>query len=375
MTDHLHGGRIYEYAEKQSSDWSQIEDFSANINPLGPPASVLTELQLAFSMIRHYPDHRHALIKQILAKRFSVTPEMLLCGNGASEALWLLLEELRPSRLVTLTPAFQGYQATARRLGIPVVEIPIFHEGKIELPFAQLLTQCQPGDCLILNNPHNPTGAAWRFSDYEPVLQEFLKHKITVIVDESFMDFLADQEQWSAITKISHHTSLFVVRSATKMYAIPGLRFGFAIGQPDIIYRIEKWRDGWSVNQLAQQAAAVAYQDHEFDKQTWGWLKREHEWLKDTWGNHSQIEVFPTKVNFFLVRLKLKIHTLNLLDKLVKKRIYLRTMTGFSPLDDHYLRIALRSPSANQKLWSEVVDILNDHPHSQDGGHHYNPKS
>ena len=190
------------------------------------------------------------------------------------------------------------------------------------------------------------------------LLDRLMNQGVLVIVDESFIDFLADQELWSVWRKAIVNDSLYVLRSATKMYAIPGLRFGFAVGNARVFDRIEKGRDGWSVNQLAQRAAVIAYQEPEFDQRTWQWLEEEWRWLQTTWGHHPLISMQPPHANFFLIRLPAVDIARTLWQTLAKRRIYLRGMQGFSPLDDHYLRIAIKTRDKNEMLWHAVTEFL-----------------
>ncbi len=354
----VHGGRVYEYAEAHDAAWSEIADFSANINPLGPPPAVLRAVTGSLGQIRHYPDARHQAVKRVLSQRFGVEPERIVCGNGATEALALLLEALRPQRLMVLTPAFQGYEATARHLHIPVLKVPLWQDGGVAFSQLTLVQSLQCGDAVIVNNPHNPTGYAFTARELAELAEVLQERGVHLIVDESFMDFLPDQERWSVLPLTRKIASLSVLRSATKMYAIPGLRFGFAVCAADLAAQIERVRDGWSVNQLAQVAAVAAYQGVGFDEQTWTWLKEETSWLYTTWGRHSLIELQPPHANFFLVQIKQGGLARKLLRHLEQQRVYLRGMAGFELLDDTFLRVAIQTRGQNERLWRAVEGFV-----------------
>ena len=358
LTTTYHGGRIYEFADRHSVAWSQVEDFSANINPLGPPESVMQTLIQSLQQIRHYPDHRHTMVKKVLAQRFSVAEEQILCGNGATEVIDLWLEALRPTRLAILTPAFQGYESAAHRWGIPLLKLPMMQGDALEFPVPSMLAKLRPGDGLIVNNPHNPTGFAIRAKELSAMIDQLEDRQVHVMVDESFIDFLHDQEEWSVLKRTHESRYLYVLRSATKMYAIPGLRFGFAVGNPEVLARVEKKRDGWSVNQLAQLAAATAYQDREYDQLTWTWLEEEKRWLRQTWGNQASIHLYTPSANFFLVRFPSADKALELSKHLAESRVYLRGMDGFFPLDDRFVRVAIRTRDKNESLWQWATDFL-----------------
>jgi threonine-phosphate decarboxylase len=130
-----------------------------------------------------------------------------------------------------------------------------------------------------------------------------------VLVDESFVDFVADTADVTALPWVGPGSRIAVVRSATKIYAIPGLRFGFAVVPPELATVIESWRDPWSVNTIAQAAAAAAYADGNFEE-TRRWLEIEHDFLKRAWGGLPGVHRYDSQVNFYLIRMSSVIHVL-----------------------------------------------------------------
>ena len=96
----MHGGRIYEYAETSGRNEHELLDFSANINPLGPPSSVLTAIYKAMDGLTHYPDARHARVMEVIRAKYDLDDEQaVVCGNGASEVLDLIMRAVIPSRV------------------------------------------------------------------------------------------------------------------------------------------------------------------------------------------------------------------------------------------------------------------------------------
>lgn len=351
-----HGGRIDDYAAQTGKEAGDILDCSANINPLGPPASVMEALQRSLPGIRHYPDTRHRQVKAVLAQRFQIAPESILCGNGATECMELLVRWLRPSRCVILDPAFGEYEAIARRCGRPILRLSLFAGVRFTLPLAALGQALRSGDLLFLNHPHNPSGSSWPVAEWLPFVQAWAQAGIHVIVDESFIDFLPEADAQSVLRYAAYTPHLYVVRSATKMYAIPGLRFGFAVGAPQVLVALEEQRDPWSVNQLAQAAASVAYLDEPYAALTADWLRRAQAWLKETWAAHPTWTVFPTAINFFLVRFASPEQSLLIQNRLrLEEGIFVRSCGNFAGLSDAYARIALRTDADNERVWSAAI--------------------
>lgn len=347
----MHGGRIYEYAERSGRMPEEILDFSANINPLGPPVSVMAAIHTAMKSVSHYPDSRHTAVKAVLSQRFEIDGQAVFCGNGASEVIDLTIRQMRPERIFVFEPAFAQYELTAHRVGAAIVHVPL--HGDFSL--ANILDRIKPspsrGDMVIYNNPHNPTGHLWKRQEWVEVLQELCSRGVVALIDESFMDFRWDEDDLTLISWVKDMKTVVVIRSATKMYAIPGLRFGFGIAHPDIVHRIESYRDHWSVNHFAQAAAIAAYQDTAFVKQTWQWLQSEQAYIGQTWGNHPAVRLYAPSVNYFLVELSSNIDSERITHSLEAEGIFVRRCEDFRCLDNRYLRIAMKSHVHNERLW------------------------
>ena len=377
-----HGGQVHHYATLHGTSVNDIIDFSANINPLGPPALVLNAMQAALSVVRHYPDPNHTAVKEVLAQHFRVKPSQILCGNGASEVIDLLLQSLKPQRVVVLEPAFSEYRKSAQRHGIPVLAVSLLgtwnpsvqpsassqhlfprdlDDGRpvpIRLPLDELNIILRPGDLVFLNTPHNPTGACFKPREWMTNAKEWQERGVRVVVDESFLDFLPDETQYTAIQQAVQSESLFIIRSATKFYALPGLRFGFAIGPSGHFHNIEDLRDGWSVNQLAQIAAAVAYKDKGFQRDTWEWLQAEQQHVRQIWAEIPNTTLYMGQVNFFLLHFH---HpgTGQLVEQHLHSRgMLIRNCSTFAGLKSGFYRIAIRTETENLVLYQEVTSYL-----------------
>ena len=198
---------------------------------------------------------------------------------------------------------------------------------------------------LLLNNPHNPSGRLWH---PEAILTQLSSFDVA-IVDEAFMDFLPQEQQYSLISQVQSHENLVVIRSLTKFYSIPGLRLGYAIGHPDRLRRWNNWRDPWSVNVLAAAVGMAVLGDRNFQQQTWDWLDCARTQLYD--GLAQQPGLFPlaSAANFLLVRTEIPSSQLQQ-TLLQRHQILIRDCLSFPELGDRYFRVAIRSLEENQRL-------------------------
>lgn len=350
-----HGGRVHEFSKARGVAPDDVLDFSASINPLGSPNAVQDVLRRAETLVRYYPDSGQARVRGVLSRTFRVPEEAVWCGNGSTAVMDEIYEALKPTRTVVLTPAFSEYGRIASRHGSPVVTLPL--EADFGLPVARIGEQLKAGDLLILNNPHNPSGVAWPRKSFEASLKEWTQRGAKVMVDEAFMDFLPDADRYTAIPLVQNG-GVMVVRSATKIYAVPGLRFGFGVALPEMRAAVDQMRDPWSVNQIAQECACAAYEDHEFLKRTWHWLRTAQEQARQMWAGHSGVHAYPTRANYVLLAVGSSTVARTLADTLADDGILVRHYLGQPEPQSTWIRAALRLHPDNARLGERVRDIL-----------------
>jgi L-threonine-O-3-phosphate decarboxylase len=352
-----------------------ILDFSASINPLGPPHSAIAAIHNHLGDLRNYPDPNYHELRQALSQFHRLPPDWVLPGNGSAELLtWASRELAELDATYLLTPAFGDYLRSLKAFDTLVICCPL----NLAFPFAtssaaftgaivpsvqpqvqpQILPQilvdfpAQPAQLgLLLNNPHNPTG--WLFSSKEilPYLEQFA----LVVVDEAFMDFLPPDQQQSLTESILDHPNLVILRSLTKFYSLPGLRIGYAIAHPDRLQRWQQWRDPWSVNTLAAAAAVAVLQDTTFQQQTWNWLIEARSQLFQGLSDLPGLSPLASAANYLLVQSE---HSVTQLQQqlLKQSRILIRDCISFPELGDRYFRVAVRTLSENQQLLEGMRD-------------------
>lgn len=336
-----------------------ILDFSASINPLGPPEGVREVLRHAETMVGHYPDSSQEPVRRALSRSFNVPTESVWCGNGSTAVMDEVYGVLKPARTIVLEPAFSEYERIASRHESPVVTVPL--EVGFALPLKLLGETLRAGDLLILNNPHNPSGTAWPRERFMTCLKEWTADGVTVLIDEAFMDFLPDAERYTALPLVKDGR-VIVVRSATKIYALPGLRFGFAVAPPEVAAAVDRIRDPWSVNQIAQESARAAYGDQEFLQRTWHWLQRAQEQTGRMWGSHSAVWVYPTAANYILVALPSSVAVNTLVRQLSDDGILVRHYLYNREPQSTWIRAALRLETDNMRLWQRAKEVLDRFP-------------
>lgn len=351
-----HGGNLNWAASIAGCPVSALTDFSASINPLGTPPSVIQAIIDSTAQLTAYPDPEYPELRSHLARHHAIDPEFILPGNGSAELLtWAGRELAQQNFTYLVTPAFSDYFRALNAFGGKILSCSLLMSGEGEQPLAPTLPvprSPQPQSGLLLNNPHNPTGKLWTKQEILPYLSRF----DLVVIDEAFMDFLTPTQEQSLISIVKDYPNLVILRSLTKFYSLPGLRIGYAIAHPERLQRWQKWRDPWSVNALATAATVTALQDREFQQQTWEWLAQARSQLFEQLQAIS-VQPFPGAANYLLV--KTARSATKLQEKLLQNyQIVIRDCLSFPELGDRYFRIAVRLPKENDRLVSAIAAIL-----------------
>ncbi len=329
---------------------SPLLDFSAGINPLGPPAAVLRALRDPAAVVR-YPDPVCRALAQRLSARHGVEPTQIVVGNGASEIIHALPRAFPASRVAIAEPTYTEYLRASRLTGASVTHWLPEDEGFRPAPFP-----VEDAGVVWFCNPNNPTGRLWPRG---PVLDWIAAHpKALFVVDESFLPFRPDEDAHSLVPALAHAANLIVVRSLTKVYAIPGLRLGYAVTGAERAERLRAQLPPWSVNGLAQAAGLAALDDAPF-------LRRTHDWFVDEGrpfaeclrGLMPNVEPLPSEAPFVLLRLR-GVTSARLAGRLRQAGVLVRDASNFVGLDGRHVRVAIRTAEENASLVGLLRDQL-----------------
>ncbi|GIM47391.1 threonine-phosphate decarboxylase [Collibacillus ludicampi] len=343
-----HGGDVFRYCKESGLKREEIVDFSANINPLGPPPLVMRVLQERLFSIYDYPDPHCRELRHIISRRWEISDECICIGNGAAELIFLVMRVLQPKRLLTVAPTFREYEQAARLEGAVIEKVHLLMEEGADFPLDEFVQKIADVHMVVLANPNNPTGQCIKKEALDAILETAAVHGVYVLLDEAFLDFVADESERTQIRHVESYPNLIVIRSMTKFYAIPGLRVGYACATREMIRKMREHQVPWSVNSLAQIAAISAFSDESFHEKTLRWLQEERELMQSELSVRGY-DVFPSDTNFLLVR-----HSCFDIEKewkrLAEKGIFIRDCRSFTGLDSRYFRIAIRTREENLQL-------------------------
>lgn len=346
-----HGGDRTALAAAAGVAPAGLTDFSANVNPLGFPSWLRQELAAAVSDLVHYPDPACTALSAAAAARLGCGVGEVVCGNGTSELIQSLPALLGSRRVLVVEPGYVDYRRAAALAGADTALLALDPAAGFRLDEGALAAAiaAHRADLLLLGSPNNPTGTV-----IDPALLRRLcaAHPgLTVAVDEAF----ADLAEGFASLAAARPANAVVLRSLTKVFALPGLRLGVALAEPALA---ERWRarlPPWTVNHLAQVVGARALADEGFITDSAAAVTRWRAALMQGLGALPGLSVMPGAANFLLCR-----HPdPGLAARLLRRHaLAVRVCDDYPGLGPEWFRVAVRTPDQNARLLAALAAEL-----------------
>ncbi len=359
MTQPTHGGNVYKAAQEKRVSVEQIIDFSASINPLGPPASVHRAIRSALKQIVHYPDPDCRKLRLELSLQRGVDSDMILVGNGSTELIHLLPRALAIKSALIIGPTFEEYARALMDAGSLVQYVHARREQRFRPPLQAVLERlsAKPSkfDAVFLCNPNNPTGQVMNRRALGELAEVVERQQGWLIVDEAFIDYCQEQ---SVVSMLREHPRLVVLRSLTKFYAMPGLRIGYLLGASKVVAQIKDRQPPWSVNSLAQEVSCAVLQDGTYAMKSRAFMKSERSRLMRGLRSLSGPRVYSSAANFVLIELPVSICADEVTDRLGCEKLLVRDCSTLPGLTARMIRVAVRTATENRRLLAALGACL-----------------
>jgi threonine-phosphate decarboxylase len=352
----LHGGQLRQISERFNIASSQLIDFSANINPDGPPPAVLSNLRTSLediSILTAYPDLEQIGLKRSIADYAGVHPKNLVVANGFIPLLESALHTLRVKRCLLPVPAFVEYRRSLARAGVEIEPHILTPDSNFRYDIHVLVHGRH--DAVLLANPQNPSGVLTTRDILLQFVSECAERNITVFLDEAFIDYAP----WDSLTlDVERFANLIVFRSVTKFHGIPGLRVAYAVANEAIAQALNEHLPPWPITTLASCAVISALADHPFAERT----KLHNDGRRtrlsgdlDALGIHT----YPSAANFLLLRLPEGASAERLWRRLITEHhMVLRDCSNYETLPSGHVRTAIRTEEENDKLVGAAAQSL-----------------
>lgn len=328
-------------------------DFSANINPLGQPESVRHALRNCGAACERYPDQLCRALTDAIARYEDMPPEWILCGNGAADLIYRAVSALRPKTALLPCPTFAEYEQALAAADCSIRRCLLKPENGFH-PDESILDAVPGADIVFLCNPNNPTGTLFDSALMIRILRCCAESGAVLVADECFLDFLADGEEFSLKKYLDAFQNLVILRAFTKMFAIPGVRLGYAlVSGGKIRERMAHAAAPWSVSVPAQLCGIAAAGERDFVKRTQSLIPLWREALAEGLRGLG-FTVFPGAANYLLFSARQP----DLAEKLCEQGIFIRNCDNFYGMPKGFFRVAVRTEEENNKLLRAVSLVL-----------------
>jgi len=352
------GKPIEELAREFGLDPANIVKLASNENPLGMPESAQRAITEAISGLGRYPDPAGFDLKKALSERYDVPQNWLTLGNGSNDILELVASALLEpgSSVVYSQYAFVVYRLATQARGAEHIVVPAINHGH---DLTGMLEAIRDTTRLVfIANPNNPTGTYLPNDEIESFLAAVAQRhgaRVTVVLDEAYNEFLEPHLRVDSIGLVKRYPNLLVSRSFSKAYGLAGLRVGFGVAQPMLTDLLNRVRQPFNVNSLAQAAAIAALGDTEFLKKSFEVNREGKEQLQNAF-KKLRLNYVPSFSNFVLVQVG-DAAQVNL--ELLKRGVIVRPVKGDGLPE--WLRVSIGLPHENQKFIDALTAIMRLH--------------
>jgi histidinol-phosphate aminotransferase len=345
------GRPIEEVARELNLPADSIIKVASNENPFGPSPLAIAAMQKALPGLNLYPDGNAFYLKQKLAEKLGVETSNLILGNGSNEIIEFVAHALlAPGADVVVSQfCFAIYPIVAKMFGANVFTVPAKDYGH-DLP-AMLKAITNRTRVVFIANPNNPTGT---LAPREEVIQfvNDVPDDVLLVMDEAYIEFLNDAVDLVPLIRLGARKNLILMRTFSKIYGLAGLRIGYGIANAELVSALEKVRQPFNINLLAQTAALAALDDDEHVRKTrsnnFGGLQFFEKAFRSL-----KLEFVPSSANFILVRVG---DGKKIFEAMQKLGVITRPMGGY--LLPEWIRISVGTPQENDRALDALKKSL-----------------
>lgn len=345
------GRPIEEVARELGLPAADIIKLASNENPFGPSPLALAAMEGALKQTHLYPDGAAFYLKQKLAAKLGVTPENLIPGNGSNDIIEFVGHALldAESEVVVSQYSFAVYPIVTSLFGARLVTVPAKKFGHDLAAMARAITS--KTKIVFVANPNNPTGTLAAREDVVNLINSVPQHTL-LVMDEAYIEFVTDPVDLLPLVRRGDFPNLILLRTFSKIYGLAGLRIGYGIGHPDLIGALEKIRQPFNTNLLAQTAALAALDDAEHVARTRA-NNREGLAFYERAFRALKLEYVPSVANFILVKAG---DGPRVWAEMQKRGVITRPMSGYQLPE--WIRISIGTPAENERCLAALKEVL-----------------
>lgn len=337
---------------KREFGLNEIIKLASNENPLGASNKVKSAIAESLPHLHQYPDGNSTKLRHKLAAHLECSPENLIVGNGSDEILKLIGEAYLSSKdqVIIADPTFSEYRFIANLMGAEIRLVPLCqYRHDLDAMLAQVNVRTK---IVFICNPNNPTGTLVTEQELRQFLSQ-IPQNILVVIDEAYYEYVTAEEYPQTISLLKQHPNIIITRTFSKVYALAALRIGYAIADHEIIQNLNRVKEPFNVNYLAQIAATAGLEDQEHVQQSIAVNEQGKQYLYQKLSAIG-LEYTATEANFILINVKQDANAL--FQRLLKKGVIVRSTDCFK-LPEH-IRVTVGTMEQNLRFINALKEVL-----------------
>lgn len=339
-----HGGDIYTY--------KNMLDFSANINPLGTPQSVINAACEGVRESSNYPDPQCRALVRAISAHEKIAETKIICGNGAADLIFSLCTALKPKKALLIAPSFYEYEQALRAVDCEIQYHDLTIENGFQLSEAYLNDLTDDVDIAFVCNPNNPTGILTKKPLLLAILEKCKEKGVFLVVDECFNDFLQDPAVHTLKAQIDDYNDFFILKAFTKIYAMAGLRLGYGLtANTTLLGQMKQCSQPWSVSIPAQKAGIAALKEDDYVKRTLAMIAAEKTYLIREL-NQAGFTVYDSAANYLFFQGPPTLH-----QACLAQGVMIRDCSNYRGLNEGFYRIVVKQHDDNVALIKTMKKI------------------
>lgn len=305
--------------------------------------------------INKYPEIDGAEARAEIAKYYGIDMENIILGNGATELIYLYAHYCKKKKVLLIAPTFSEYETALNMYGAEVYKYD-FSADDFKYNWDNIFKYIknQEIEAVFICNPNNPTATFIEDSEWKTILESLKLLRTELFVDESFIYFTNNK----GIMEYIDRYNVFIMRSITKIFNIPGIRIGYGAGNKTIIAQLNKYKQPWTLNALALTFAKEYKNLMLKSKVDVEKIALEREYVSYELENIEKVKVYPSSSNYFLVKLEEGYDVDGLNDYLSKHKFFVRDCSSFKELNKQYFRFSIHNREINNAFIKALKSYL-----------------
>ncbi len=360
QTQQFHGSDLHQISTYYSIPIEDIINLAGNVNPLGMSPNFLDYTRNHLSLLSDYPDRNYTSLRQSISNYCQSSFEHIIVGNGTSELISLLINNLGTKKALQIGPTYSEYEREIKLAGGTLHHYLLKPQDDFQLSLDLLYSELNGGyDFLVICNPNNPTGTALDTQQLSAILDYCHSHNVFVMVDETYIEFSSNLSSITAVPLVDNYNNLIILRGTSKFFAVPGLRFGYGItSNKQFLNHLKSVQNPWSLNSIAANAGHIMFEDIDYIEATKSLIESEKNYIYSQLNASNKFRLYKSEANFILLQsLDASLTASNIFEHCIKQKLMIRNCDSFFKSDGEFIRFCIGLPQQNKKLIQTLKGI------------------